>query len=200
MESQVEARPECRNGINVRFLCACALFSLFVPVSAADAQEHKIVERSELAKFWLSEEFGADQLEITMGVGRDMTYGCATFGYVIDRSGIAKNTVLLRVASSKGMRYSRRDQLSRYIASLLVSTVKYSPAPENQEKTEVFTSVTLSFLGKGIKQSLSAAEQDAANKQLQDYCRIDRLRAWLGSHDVEKLPVIDVAPELQKTN
>lgn len=83
---------------------------------------------------------------------------------------------------------------------MLATIVKYLPAPENQDRSAVFTSVTISFLGKGMKKSLSAAEQDAANKQLQDYCRVDRLRSWLGSHDVEKLPVVDMAPELQVAN
>jgi hypothetical protein len=171
-----------------------------MPLSAAVAAEHKIVERSELAKFWLSDEFGQDQLEITMGVGRDMSYGCATFGYVIDHGGNATKPALLRIASSKGMRTSRREQVAGFIAYFLATNVKYVPAPENQDRTEIFTAVTISFLGKGMKKSLSATEQGAANKHLQEFCRIDRLRSWLGNHEVEKLPVVDVAPELQLSN
>ncbi len=183
--------------IKSRFLEACAVFSLFVLPSAVMAREHKIVERSELAKFWLPDNFGGDQLEFTMGVGRDMSYGCASFGYIVDSGGNATRPVVLRIASSKAMRISRREEISGFIAYFLAHNVKYMPAPENHDRAEVFTSVTISFLGKGMKKSLSVAEQNEANKKLLEFCRIDRLRLWLGSHDVEKLPIVDVAPDLQ---
>lgn len=181
--------------LRMRYRALILRFALLaaVGVSAAAEPSFVMVDAENLGRHW---RFEREIVHMEVGKPSERGYGCVAIGFMIDRTGRVGAVRPLRRAFSKDVTPKRARELTMGVTSGSQALGPYTPAPENPNRTEVFTVLAVPVIGRKHAAAMSPAQQQAIAAQLRPSCEIAGLAAWVDSHDMRKEPAIEPAPEI----
>jgi hypothetical protein len=175
-----------------KLLLILALLGLLCP-QPVSAQGFLIVDAAKLDRYWRIEPA---VLAMDIGNGREQAYGCIAIGFMIDRSGRVTAVRPLRRAFAKAVPPKRAREFTVAIGIGSQMLGPYTPAPENPNRTEVFTTLAIPVIGRKLAAGLSQTQREAIAAQLRPSCEVTDLARWVDSHDMRRDPEVESVPDI----
>lgn len=172
---------------------------LSAPTFAADEPSTSsylaIVERANVAKFWIRRDMGAKSPVYPRELFLDGRSACITAGYSIEKEGHTGILKVLRVFSPGRPLTGTARKATETKVSEYLGTLEYDPTPENPERTPIFTreAVIVFFTGKGF----SGRRVDP--RDLATHCAVRSLSAELKEPAQGQLPLTEDPIEVEVT-